>query len=310
MLNIFFYKLTRVQHAFLCILVAYIFFIPQHAFAMWTHTPGSRITNSNTLVCPDGAEHTLPKGFTKPEGSCNLVIPKGNAVPVTGGYRVVLNLWVSKESGDSNASRYFSPIKTISSNQQLSDIVLDFSYDYSAYPGAPYDYGYSCITLEDSLGNKYSLNYMASACPGKTPLPPGPNFVSCAFNNGSALDVSLGEVDRSKLGTSPGTLPGIGKRFDVTCTGDGTVTYTVSFEYTPLTVGSSQLITSSASGVGIAMFLNDILVNTTENISRTYGVGTTTETLKFEPVRDPATQVKDIPTGAFTASAVMVLTVE
>lgn len=135
-------------------------------------------------------------------------------------------------------------------------------------------------------------------------------MLKCSFNNGNALNVSLGDVVRSEIGTAPGSTPAVEKQLDVTCTGAGTATYSINFQYTAIDVSGDELVTTSANGLAVAMSFNDELINTTGTYTRTYGVGSQSESLKFEPVRNPSVSVSDIPTGAFSASAVMVLTIQ
>ncbi|MDE5204578.1 hypothetical protein PYX06_02050 [Citrobacter amalonaticus] len=174
---------------------------------------------------------------------------------------------------------------------------------------------YMCYVLYnniDKVNKQYLFNNTPQGClgGGKTPLPPAPVLITCTFNNGNALDVPLGDIDRSIIGTIPGTTPATDKLLDVTCTGTGTATYSIKFQYTPGSTDGNQYIHSSANGLSIAMSLNDTVVDTGTTYTRTYNVGTQTEKLSFEPVREASVAYTDIPTGAFTASAVMIATLE
>ncbi|MFA1020410.1 fimbrial protein, partial [Enterobacter sp. SAT-E-asb] len=71
-----------------------------------------------------------------------------------------------------------------------------------------------------------------------------------------------------------------------------------------------EMITSTANGLAVALSLNGGLVSPTDTYTRTYSTGTQTEKLTFEPVRDPSVKISDIPTGAFSANAVMILTLQ
>ncbi|MFA1020411.1 fimbrial protein, partial [Enterobacter sp. SAT-E-asb] len=71
-----------------------------------------------------------------------------------------------------------------------------------------------------------------------------------------------------------------------------------------------EMVSTSANGLAVALSLNGGLVNPMDTYTRTYSTGTQTEKLTFEPVRDPSVKISDIPTGAFSASAVVILTLQ
>lgn len=49
-------------------------------------------------------------------------------------------------------------------------------------------------------------------------------------------------------------------------------------------------------------------MNTEDVLTETYALGYTDVTLGFEVMRDPSVELKYLPTGKFTANAVMVMT--
>lgn len=277
--------------------------------AAWTGVPG---VQGN---CP--VSHDTPMtGLYFNEyigGYCTLNIGKGNTVPASGYYGVALYQTNSPDSYNPSNGEAMAPEHYyIAAGQDLS--TLQFSFSYSGKI-AETPKKYMCYVLfeaTDYVNHQFLFNNTPQGClgGGKPPLPPAPVLITCTFNNGNALDVSLGDVDRSIIGTLPGTTPATDKLLDVTCTGTGTATYSIKFQYTPGSTDGNQYIHSSANGLSVAMSLNDTVVDTGTTYTRTYNVGTQTEKLSFEPVRDPSVAYTDIPTGAFTASAVMIATLE
>lgn len=82
----------------------------------------------------------------------------------------------------------------------------------------------------------------------------------------------------------------------------------MTLNYTPISIGSSQAVKSSANGVGAAIFYGNKALSPSDVTSLNFLEGSNTLTLGFQAVRDSTVALKDIPTGAFTASAVLVMT--
>lgn len=171
----------------------------------------------------------------------------------------------------------------------------------------------ACQWLVDDAGKKYTFtpseqNYTGCHA-SSSPLPPTPTQpdISCTINNGNALTVNLGTIDRAQLPTvaSSGTATAI--PIPIACTG-GNLTVNMKLSYTPITSGSSQAVKSSANGVGVAILYNDKMLSSTDNTSVNLLAGSNTLNLAFEAVRDASVEIKDIPTGAFSASAVLQMT--
>lgn len=82
----------------------------------------------------------------------------------------------------------------------------------------------------------------------------------------------------------------------------------MQLNYTPVTVSGTQVVNSSVNGVGVAVSYNDKILSPSDVTTMQLAQGTTNVTLKFGAVRNPSVAVGDIKTGAFTASAVLVMT--
>lgn len=167
-----------------------------------------------------------------------------------------------------------------------------------------------CSLLVDSFNREYSIP--EEPCTGggyHPPLPPTPPppDTSCSINNGNALSVSLGTLNRDEIPTVPDSGSAISKTVSVVCTG-GTVSVNMQLNYTPIAIGSSQAVKTSANGVGAAIFYGSKALSPSDVTSVNFLEGSNTLTLGFQAVRDSTVALKDIPTGAFTASAVLVMT--
>ncbi|EQB4817743.1 TPA: hypothetical protein ACPYV0_004435 [Citrobacter amalonaticus] len=249
-------------------------------------------------------------------GECPLVIGDGNGLPKGGTYYVAA--FATNEPGIASGNDTYTVatsnlIANMPSGKQLADLTYTLIPSGNFYANPPR--AYLCYAIRQRDTSKYyKFNNTPQGCltvpDGGGNLPPGPDFVTCNLNNGSALDVSLGDIDRSQIGVIPGTTAAIKKPLAVTCTGDGTSTFSIKFQYETVSAAGNEYIHSSANGLSLAMSLNDVAVDTSKTFTRTYGAGTQTEMLGFEPIRDSAVTYADIPTGAFTASAVMILTRE
>lgn len=168
--------------------------------------------------------------------------------------------------------------------------------------------GSACYALVDNSTNTlYSLNG-TGWCLGAYFPPSPPPEESCDINNGAALSVDLGTMERTALATVPGTGANQKIQIPVQCKGDKNVAESMKIQYTPVTVSGTEVIKSSVNGVGVAISYNDKPLSTTDTTNLTFLPGSNTLELAFEAVRDPTVEQKDIPTGSFTANAVMVLT--
>lgn len=281
------------------------------AWAIWTGVP------SPAGLCTSSYDIKVNiPGGTYITNDCTLAVGNDNAVPATGSYEVLY--YATSVAGDPMYAQEFSTgSQTLTAGKPLSEQNITWLFNSGmTYYSVNLNNYYLCYNLRQiSTGKDFLFKNTPQGClktknGGATPLPPPPTPLSCQFNSGNPINVALGEISRNEIGTVPGTLPGMEKKLDVNCAGDGSATYSIKFQFTPKEVAGSELITSSVNGLAVALSFNDSVVSNTDSFSRTYSAGIQTETLGFEPVRDPAVEYTDIPTGAFTASAVMVITQE
>lgn len=290
--------------AFISITVLVFIFLPVSCFA-WNAIGVHENASGQTIcpVTPDTVVDLTADDFSV--SGCTFSVGYGNQVPRSDNYHVVLSLIDSK--GNYN-NAITSSDNYITAGVDISDALLSFAVKSQLKLGS--NYVHICYMLGDNRGDYYVFNNTPQSCPASGGVTPLPSPFQCTFGDGNTLNVSLGDVDRTEIGAVPGTLPGTEKSINITCTGDGTATYTISFQYTAVDIAGTEMISSTANGLAVAMSLNDELVNPTDTYSRTYSTGTQTEKLTFEPVRDPSVKIGDIPTGAFSASAVMILTAQ
>ncbi|MBB3320759.1 fimbrial protein [Atlantibacter sp. RC6] len=165
-----------------------------------------------------------------------------------------------------------------------------------------------CYYLLDESGATYLLSGRgADGCSG-SPLPPDPPDTSCEINNGSDLSVSLGQSVRSELPTVPDSGSAKAVQIPVECAG-GDVSFAMKLKYNnPIIIGSSQAVSTTTNGVGVAIIYENEPIATTDSKNITFLKGSNTLTLYFQAVRDPGVEVKDIATGTFTANAILEMT--
>lgn len=247
---------------------------------------------------------------------CKATLPTAY-VPTTGPYQL-RSLFLCSEPSCVNGNNYLSKFSTntvqIDSTKPLSQQNLSFTGSSRAYTiedTGGHFFENMCILLVDAEGNSYIMPSIGlqSGCSNATilkPVPPTP-VGSCTINSGSDLNVTLGNIDRAQLVTVPGTGTPRHYQIPVNCTG-APVEADMKIMYTPLTVSGTDVVKSSSNGLGITIIYNGQPVPPSTSVTQSYIVGSNVIDLAFETVRDPSVVVGDVPTGAFTASATVVLT--
>jgi hypothetical protein len=260
--------------------------------------------NSQTM-CPTNGMSSIGLGVggNFKGHACSLNPPGGLYVPKSGNYKVRLYIytagtkpWMYAES----TSGYFDATKELATQNVAlsgSDKPLD------PYQSQYIDY---CYTMVDDQGNEFAPNGCASA-PPLPPDPPAPP-TSCTVNSGNALVVSFDSLDRSTLPTSADYSSMVSHRVPVVCTGGIDVSVTFKLNYTPITMNGTESVKSSSKGLGVAIGYDNKILATTDVTPVTFISGSNELDLNFQAVRDPAVAVEDIPTGYFSASAVLVMT--
>ena len=234
------------------------------------------------------------------EGRCSVKLQGTYYVPVSGYYTVGVTTGDHAACSASRSS-YIDASKPLN-NQDVNPGTIN-GITCASNGANSYQ---ACDVLKGPDGQTYYLNTYG-ACRGQT-LPPTPVVnTSCTINSGNTLSVSLGSLDRATLPTTPSSGTAQHIKIPVSCTG-GDVTVSMNITYTAITIGSTQAVKTSANGVGTVIIYNNAAVSPTSKATINLKSGSNTVDLGFQAIRDSAVAVKDIPTGAFTASAVMVMT--
>lgn len=167
----------------------------------------------------------------------------------------------------------------------------------------------ACYTFVDDQNNDWSSYAADYMCKDAHHLPDTP--ATCYLNYGDDLDVSLGTLERSTISTKPmlGAVGNVKKDISVLCTRDAGITVSTSFNFTPIIVNGDEVISTTTPNLGVAIFYEGKLIGpSTPPITENYVQGYSYRSFEFQAVRDPNAVLKDISTGDFTASAIVVMT--
>lgn len=233
------------------------------------------------------------------QGRCSVNLQGGTYyVPVSGYYTVGIQR-------SNNTPIYAILTNYIDASIPLNNQNVNPGTSYSPASNGPVSFD-ACDILRAPDGKVYVLNTYGQCTGQKLPITPVVN-TSCTINSGNTLNVSLGSLDRATLPTTPSSGTAKHIKIPVSCTG-GDVTVSMNITYAAITIGSTQAVKTSANGVGTAIIYNNAAVTPTSKATINLRSGSNTVDLGFQAIRNSAVAVKDIPTGAFTASATMVMT--
>lgn len=244
----------------------------------------------------------------------NYPVEDSNTVPVEGDYRIriLLCLFTTQGSCKDSSLWYVYSVNTIHLvpnlplSQQNTNFGAGYLWNARAYQG-PIT---MCLELQNTeTQSGYIDNNLPYPCEGATPLAPViPS--TCSLNSSQGLTVAFNEIDRSDISTTPAsqTSGNVEKTIPVTCTGETAFTVKTKFTFTPITVSNNQVVASSNPNLGVAIIYNGKVVSPTDVFDETYQLGTNNINLEFQVVHDSSVATKDIATGDFSASAVMVMT--
>lgn len=143
-----------------------------------------------------------------------------------------------------------------------------------------------------------------------SPLPPTPSVDTCSINNDNPVTVDMGEINRVDISTTVGSGNVIHKSIPVWCTspaGNSNMPVNLQFNYTPTTFVSGKAIQSSVAGVGISVGYDSKILVSNEVLNLNLPTGDSNMDFTFEAIRDASVAVTDIPTGPFTASGVLIM---
>lgn len=197
----------------------------------------------------------------------------------------------------------------VPSHVNLKDIhyVINFTRNKNNFPISANATISVCVGLRnDTTGVVYAITSGLGCGADTSPIPPG----QCTVNTESQdLSVPLGTITRSQIPINPDVNAGTAKNVVINCTGDDPVTASYSITaMTPVTYNDKSLIGTSLPGLGVATSVGEQPVMTNTEYPISLQPGDNTLALKFQAVRDPAVQPNKLPTGDFSADAVMTIT--
>lgn len=241
---------------------------------------------------------------------------KASYAPFTGKFAFRAYLCPSSTTSKcsvAKATDYISSTSSVllNSTQSVSAQKPNFNGNSSSKV-MPYSFN-MCYVLVDEDGRLWTSREGVMCSPGGTgahELPSTP--AACYLNYGEALDVAMGTLERSKIATVPayGSTGNVKKSFSVVCSGDAGVSVLTSFLFTPITFNGKQVVSTSSAHLGVAVFYKGALIRPSNQfyLPEHFVTGYTERELEFQALRDPNVALKEIPTGDFNASMIMVMT--
>ena len=132
---------------------------------------------------------------------------------------------------------------------------------------------------------------------------------SCTINNGQAIDVPFGKIRSDFITNNPEEASiRIDKSLTYHC--NRAVTQDISIKlYADVSTFSSQAIKSTNKDVGIVMMRNEKVVSPNTSFNTTLINGQGADTITFVPLKGTSVDALDIASGPFSASAILVMTV-
>ncbi|EOI3476487.1 fimbrial protein [Cronobacter dublinensis] len=273
------------------------------AQASITGVHGFRVSNAGDVSCNPGIDYGYEQnGMAFIGNACTLNLPRNNYVPVSGQWKV--------RATHTNGTYADTAGFYLDENIPIDEQEISTSGSTVNIPRRAGALQTFCYSLIDPNGKKYRINSYYGSCADNTPLPPNPPIIptSCTINNSNALTVDLGTIDRTMLPTVPGS--GIKKSITVpvSCSGGIDVNVIMKMKYTPITIGSNEVIKSSTNGLGVTASYNSTILSTTSKITLALKSGSNTLNFNFDAVRSPSVAASDIKTGSYTANAVLEMT--
>lgn len=229
--------------------------------------------------------------------------------PFTGMYRIKMYACPSTVTG------YCTIGKSTQSAQTINVVKIGSTLPIGAVRESFGGYNFTlanssnaCYTLLDEAGMDWRAD-IEFMCKDAELLPEEPSM--CYLNHNTSLDVNMGNLERGEIATIPehGNPHNIKKEIPVLCTRDSGVTVATTFKFDSINVNGNQVVTTSSPNLGVAIFYEGKLMGpSTEPVIESFESGYVYRELEFQAVRDSNVAIKEIPTGKFTANAVMVMT--
>jgi hypothetical protein len=297
--------------------------MPGKSYAFQLPWPGKCLVENDTTKTVNGLcmSTTYPTGIPVFNGLQTFLsmldyqVEDNNTVPEEGDYLINIFLCSASKGAQCSATSYRGFITSQNTIHLLPNIPLS-QQNTDFGPGTRWtemddDTKITmCLALDNVNNNKkYTDSNLPYQCAGAIPLTPVVPS-TCSLNSSQGLTVAFNEIDRADISTTPAsqTTGNVEKTIPVTCTGESAFTVKTKFTFTPITVSNNQVVASSNPNLGVAIIYNGKVVSPTDVFDETYQLGTNNINLEFQVVHDSSVATKDIATGDFSASAVMVMT--
>lgn len=210
----------------------------------------------------------------------------------------------------SKSIHYIDGSKRVNGNtlKTIAELNPNFGGNASSYMPGDMEYNI-CLAIIDEQGVAWRTDTDAITCADAQGLPTEP--ATCRINGGADLNVYMGTLERGDIAVTPNSSDNdvVRTEFSISCSGDAAVTLSTSFQFTPIIMDGKELISTTAANLGIAAFYNGQAVGpSTPPVTESFSSGNYNRELLLQAIRNPNVTLKEIPTGSFTASAVMVMT--
>ncbi|WP_395489085.1 hypothetical protein ACG1VR_13865 [Cedecea davisae] len=290
------------------------------AGAQWCDGQGTNIkttsgaTDLGHACVPTGADPWLMNAGTGVSFYSSFTdLLAGLYVPVKDAY--VVRLWICDASGGPGECTMGQSVEhldaatavALDSSKTIEDQVPRWGGVAKKVLNYPFN---ACLTLMGSNGIHWrgAPGTLVRTCTDANALPDTPAL--CYINYGTPLDVYLGTTERRDIATAPSKGAGSKYKAPVLCTRDSRVDVVTRFEFEPIVINGVELVKTTASNTGVAIFYNGTLVDTTTRINESFEQGTTDTEYEFQLIRDPNVSVGEVTTGDFTAVATVIMTLQ
>lgn len=232
-------------------------------------------------------------------------------VPYSGKYKIRANICPATEAINCTLAKTTSFVDSINSVEASSANELGYQGgSLGGGSGSIPAHSAICYTFFEITHPEIQWrNSDAINCSDAHLLPSVP--ADCYINDLTDLNVTMGSLERSEIPTVPDSNSSMAKSVTVSvlCTRDGSTTNVTKFKYTPVSISGNNLVSTKKNGLGIAIYYKGFLVTNGQELPvENFKTGYSYVELTFVPVRDKDTALKDIPTGSFSADAVMEMT--
>ena len=165
-----------------------------------------------------------------------------------------------------------------------------------------------CLAFIDKDGVAWKTSGDNITCSDAKLMPDSPS--TCRINAGDDMNVDLGVLEYTDISTEPlsGGKYSTKKTVSISCSSEASIVVSTEFKYQPLLISGRNLVSTTNKNIGLAVFMKNKLVDSSDKYMETYEPGSTPLEFEFQPVRFPESHERE--TGNLTASLIVVMTVQ